>query len=425
MNKRINLNIEHLTRIEGHGNIVVKANDGVIEKIEWQIPEAPRFFEAMVRGQSWQDIQSIVSRVCGICSISHSLVAIKAIESAMGIKVSLQTENLRILTHYSEILQSHILHIGYLVSPDLVGTKSFVPLVENHYELLETIIKIRKVANTWANILAGRTTHPITLIPGGFSKLPSERELLQLKTELAGIVPEIEKLSEYLLGHLDKLPAFERETEYVALKYPDRYDFYHGNIGNSDTDETFAVEKFETVINEYISPQSTAKWARWHRDEYAVGALARFNLNSAHLAPKALEVADAFGLNPICINPFMNTIAQLVETVHIVADAQKLIDELLDAGIRRENPGIKPKAGIGVACIEAPRGTLFHRYEFDEKGICIAANMIIPTNQNHGNIQKDIETFVPRIMKLNESTIKFLLEMLIRAYDPCLSCSTH
>ncbi len=181
MSKTIDINVKHVTRIEGHGNIVVKATDGTIEKIEWQVPEAPRFFEAMMRGLSWQEIQTVVSRVCGICSISHSLAAIKGVEAAMGIQVSEQTDKLRLLTHYSEYMQSHVLHIGYLVAPDLLGAKSVVPLVETHFDVVKTVIKLHRLANNWSDLMAGRTTHPVTLKPGGFSKLPTARELQELR----------------------------------------------------------------------------------------------------------------------------------------------------------------------------------------------------------------------------------------------------
>src|SRR5450759_2732809 len=129
MTRVVDIKVRHITRVEGHGSIRVRASDGTVEQVEWQVPEAPRFFEAMVRGRSFQDIQTIVSRVCGICSVTHSLAALKAIEQAMGIHVSEQTEKLRILTHYGEQLESHSLHVGYLVAPDLLGATSVVPLV--------------------------------------------------------------------------------------------------------------------------------------------------------------------------------------------------------------------------------------------------------------------------------------------------------
>lgn len=423
MNKKIE--VHHVTRIEGHGNIVVNIQDGKIEKVEWQVPEAPRFFEAMLRGRNWQDIQSIVTRICGICSISHSLACIKGIEAAMGIQATEQTEKLRLLAHYSEQLQSHILHIGYLVAPDLLGAKSVIPLVETHFDVVKTVIKMHRIANAWSELLAGRTTHPITFKPGGFSKIPDGRELRDLHDTLSGIIPDLELLADTVLSLAEKLPRFERDTEYVCLVEPENYTFYHGRIGSSDIADTIDPNEFEPVVNEYVSPQSTAKWARWHRESYQVGALARFNINSAYLLPLAASIANKFGLKAKCANPYWNSIAQLVECGQIIESSLKIIDELLSAGLKHEVVNVTPKAGEGVGCVEAPRGILFHRYAFDKQGICTSANLVIPTNQNHGNIQKDFEALVPQIMEHGEEEIRLWLEMLVRAYDPCVSCSTH
>lgn len=425
MARTLDINVKHVTRIEGHGNIVVRARDGVIERNEWQVPEAPRFFEAMVRGRKFEDIQTIVSRICGICSVTHSLAAIKAVEDAMGIQVSPQTDRLRLITHYGEQLESHSLHVGYLVAPDLLGATSVVPLVESHPDVVKTVIAIHRVGNRMMEGLAGRKTHPVRLIPGGFAMLPSESELRSLRNDLEETIPRLGTLAAVVAELAGGLPSFERETEYVGLVNPPMYPFYHGLIGSTDTDECVSPREFERVVNEYVVPQSTAKWARWHREAYAVGALARFKLNHDHLLPEAAKVAESLGLVPACCNPFMNSVAQVVECVQVVLRSIQLIDEVLEAGIEYERPSVKPVAGEGAAAVEAPRGILFHRYAFDEDGVCLSANISIPTNQNHANIQKDFEAFVPQVIDQEEDAIRLQMEMLVRAYDPCVSCSTH
>jgi len=425
MVKRVDINVRHITRVEGHGNIVVRATDGVIEQAEWQVPEAPRFFEAMVRGRSFQDIQTIVSRICGICSVTHSLAAIKALEDALQVQVSEQTTKLRILTHYGEQLESHCLHVGYLVTPDLLGQKSVLPLAASHTDLVKTIIAIHRVGNLMMERLAGRKTHPVRLVPGGFAMLPSPADLLELKQQLEETLPRLQVLAEAVAGLAGGFPSFERDTEYVALVKEPTYPFYFGDIGSTDIDERVPVHEFEGVVNEYVTPQSTAKWARWHRTSYMVGALARFNLNGAYLQPIATATAKALGLEKGCCNPYLNTLVQVVESVHIVERSLEIIDELLTAGIQAETPRVEPRAGIGVGAIEAPRGTLFHKYELDAKGNCVQANMCIPTNQNHANIQQDLEALVPQIIDKEQDEIRLQMEMLVRAYDPCISCSTH
>ncbi len=425
MAKKVNISVNHVTRVEGHGNIRLRASDGKIEHVEWQVPEAPRFFEAMVRGQSFEDIQTIVSRICGICSVTHSMAAIKGIEDAMGIKVSEQTDKLRILCHYGEQVESHVLHVGYLVAPDLLGQNSVIPLVESHPEVVKTIIRLHRLGNTWMELIGGRMTHPVTLKPGGFTAVPSAEKLLELKTSMEQAIPDLKILAEVVLSLADKLPDFNRETEYIALTDPDYYTFYHGDIASTDTDEIVPVQEFERVANEYVTPQSTAKWTKWHRDSYAVGALARFNINADQLLPLAAETAKSFGLKKGACNPYLNNVAQVVECVQVVEHGLQLIDEVLTKGLKNEKVKVEPKAGEGVGCVEAPRGILFHRYAFDDKGYCTKANICIPTGQNHANIQKDFESLAPQIIDRDQDEIRLLMEMLVRSYDPCISCSTH
>ena len=423
----VNVNVHHVTRVEGHGNIVLNANDGTIEKIEWQVPEAPRFFEAMVRGRRYQDIQTIVSRICGICSITHSLASTKAVENAMGIEVSEQADKIRMLMHYSEQLQSHVLHVGYLAAPDFFGVPSVVPLVGMAPDAVKTIIKLHRLANEWSDLIAGRTTHPVTLTPGGLTKIPTAKQLRELQQRLKDCVPDLQTVAEVVLSVAGNIPDFTRETEYVSLKQdnPATYTFYHGEITSTDYDGTVAINDWKTVANEYVSDQSTAKWTKWHRGSYAVGALARFNNNAELLSPLAKGVAQMFGLEKGCCNPYMNNIAQLVECVHVVETSIRLIDELLTTGLKDEKVRVSPKAGKASGCVEAPRGILFHEYEFDRKGNCVGADICIPTNQNHASIQEDFEKLVPEILDEGEDAVRQKMEMCVRSYDPCISCSTH
>ena len=428
MSKNININVHYITRVEGHGNIVVNSKDGRIEQVRWEVPEAPRFFEAMVRGHSYEDIQTIATRICGICSISHSFSAIKAVEDAMDIEVSEQADMLRLLHHYSEQLQSHILHIGYLAAPDFFCERSVFPLAGKAADIVRRIIGFHRLANEWSALLGGRTTHPVTIIPGGFTKVPRAEQLKELQGRIKEALPNLNVIAEALCKVAGDIPKFERETEYVCLKQtePPTYTFYHGDITSTDIDtKTVPVHDWHKVTNEYVVEQSTAKWAKWNRRSFMCGALARFNNNGELLSGGAKKTAKLLGLKKNCFNPFMNTIAQVVECVHICESAIELIDGLLSKGLKDEQVKVKAKAGRGVGITEAPRGMLIHEYEFDKDGRCAAADMCIPTNCNHANIQHDMEKFVPQIIDEGEEAVRHKLEMLVRAYDPCISCSTH
>lgn len=428
MSEDVDIDVEYLTRVEGHGNIEVNARNGEIEKCEWQVVEAPRFFESLVVDRDWTELHHVTSRICGICSIGHTLTSLKATEDAMDIEVSEQDKKLRKLALHAENMQSHILHVGYLALPDFMDSKSVVPLAESHEKEVKTVIRLHRLANRMSDMITGRTTHPQRLIPGGFSKIPTENELMELKNKLEGSFNDLTAVANLLKKLEPEIPGFQRETEYISLTDEDEYALYEGDICSSDTGNT-PVSEYLDITNEYTVPQSTAKYTKNNRESYFVGALARLNNNYEKLSPMAKGIAEKFELKPLECNPYMNTIAQVVEVVHSVEDSIRLIEEILDEGLEEQeeynSPEIEPKAGRGIGAIEVPRGILFHDYTYDEDGKCTEANCVIPTNQNHGNIQLDMEKMVPNIIEKPEEDVKKQLSMLVRAYDPCISCSTH
>lgn len=426
MSKDFSVHVEHITRVEGHGNIILDVKNGKIEKLQWNVVEAPRFFEAMLRGQQYNELRPITSRICGICSIGHSLASLKATEDALGIKITNQTATLRRLAIHAENMQSHILHIGYLVAPDLVGAGSVFSMLGKHTDTVLKVVKLHRLANEMSDLICGRTIHPIRLIVGGFSLYPTEKQLIELKKRLTEALELTKELAPIIHSVAGALPSFTRETEYIGLSSDKEYALYDGDIMSTDTGKHPKYQNYKEVMQEYLVPQSTAKYAKHARDSYMVGALARFNLNSKQLHPIAKEVADLFKLEAINYNPFMNTIAQLAEFTHSIQDSIYLIDTLVDQGVKQEKP-VKPakKQGRGVGIVEVPRGILVHDYTLNSQGYCTKANCIIPTNQNHANIQKDMEKLVPEIINKPQKEIELTLEMLVRAYDPCISCSTH
>jgi sulfhydrogenase subunit alpha len=425
MPKNVRLHVEHLTRVEGHGDIILNVKKGAVEKVLWNVTEAPRLFEAFVRGKPYHQVAQITSRICGICSIGHTLASLKATEAAMGIEISEQSQKMRRLAIHGENLQSHILHVGYLTAPDLFRVGSVIPLIGTNPNEVKAIIGMHKVANEFSDLICGRTTHPINLVPGGIWKTPSELKLKDIRRKLSEIVLTCDAVAEVVLANAGALPNFTRETEYIGLVDDREYALYDGRIGSTDGG-TYPVSDYAKVVNEFVVPQSTAKYTKHKRDSYMVGALARFNLSATLLRPHAKHWASKFGLKPINYNPFMNNVAQLVEFVHSVEDSMAIIDELLGKGLKNEGrPMVQVKAGTGAGAVEVPRGVLFHEYTYDGKGTCIKANCVIPTNQNHNNIQKDFEAFAPTLLDKPEREIELNLEMLVRAYDPCISCSTH
>ncbi|MCP4215726.1 MAG: Ni/Fe hydrogenase subunit alpha [bacterium] len=423
--ENIKIDVEHVTRVEGHGNIVVDIDAGKIEQIQWQVPEAPRFFEAMVVGRDYRDVATITSRICGICSIGHTFASLKATEKAMGIELSETTLLLRELLLHGETLQSHILHVCYLVVPDLLKVGSVLPLIKTHTDVVLLVTKLHRLANELCDCIGGRTTHPIRARVGRFSKMPTKKELESFKQRLTDSVPDLKALADVVKSLAGGLPDFVRETEYLALTDKNDYAFYGGDCITNDLKKTISVADYKKVVNEYMVPQSTAKYGKLSRDSFMVGALARYNNNYKQLTPLSLEVGKMLGLDGPNYNPYMNNVAQVVESVFAVERSLAVIDKLLAMDLKVEEDKVKVKAGVGAGAVEVPRGVLFHEYEYDENGICRKADCVIPTNLNHGNIQLDFEKLVPQFMDLGEKELQFRMEMLVRAYDPCISCSTH
>lgn len=432
MGKNVKVNVEYLTRVEGHGNIVVNVKNGKLEECRLDIVESPRFFEGMLRGRSIFEAQHITSRICGICACGHTLASIQAAEDAIGFIPTEQTIKLRKLLLHLENLDSHLLHIYLLVAPDLLGVKSFVPLIHTHNDVVRRALRMKKACNDVCDILVGRHVHPISAIVGGFTKLPKEKDIDSmleiLKSIQVDMVPTIE------LAASLKFPVFERDTEYVGLvNDTDEYPLLQGDIGSTDG---LRMDKhdYKKITNEFVVPHSSAKHTKASRNSYMVGALARVNLNFNKLHPKAKKVAKAIGLKPITTNPFLNTAAQLIECIHSLEDSIKILKDFKNSGIDytqaitvglNENGQIPVKAGKGVGAVEVPRGILFHEYEVDAKGKIINANCIIPTGQNLNNIECDMRKLVPEVLDKKQDEITLLMEMLVRAYDPCISCSAH
>jgi coenzyme F420-reducing hydrogenase alpha subunit len=419
----VNVDVHHLTRVEGHGNITINVRDGVIEKCQWQVVEAPRFFEAMLRGRPYYEASHITSRICGICSVGHATASLRATETALGVELSKQTELLRKLLFHGEMIDSHVLHVYMLVAPDFLGVGSVIPLASSHPDVVLRALRIKKLSGDLCAMIAGRHTHPVAMTVGGFTHLPSIEELLVMRERLVAAREDMDET--IALAATLPWPAFERETEYVALQKDDEYAYIDGRIATTDG---FAYElaDYRKVTNEHLVSQSTAKYTRHNRDSYMVGALARFNNNYDQLHPRAKAAAGTLGMNPIVYNTFLNTGAQAVEMVHCVEDAIDIIDQLVDRGLEEESLyEFQGKGGEGVGACDVPRGILFHNYVIDDEGLIRGANCIIPTNQNHANIQADMEALLPQIMDQPEDQIRHSMEMLVRAYDPCISCSTH
>jgi coenzyme F420-reducing hydrogenase alpha subunit len=421
----LNVNVHHLSRVEGHGNIHIRVQNGELKHASWEVVETPRFFEVMLKGRKWDEAGILTARICGICSIGHCLASVRATENAFGTEVPAAAGNLRLLAKHGETLQSHYLHLFFLAAPDFLGLPSAIPLIDSQPQIVGIAVRLKGLANRLCDLVAGRTTHPVSIHVGGMARMPDRRKLLGLRDELVRSVEDVDATIE--LFRKIEIPEFIRETEFVSLKGDGDYPFIGGDL--ISTDGVIKPEAlYREMTNEFAVDHSTSKWCKLSRNSFAVGALARVNNNYALLRPEAQAVARQLNLAPVNHNPFMNNIAQLVECVHCTYESIDLIDSL--AGLPEGEPTklvVEPRAGIGVGAVEVPRGILYHEYEYGSDGRVVRANCVIPTTQNHANIQDDLTVLVKQfsIKGLTDSKMELLSSMLVRAYDPCISCSVH
>jgi coenzyme F420-reducing hydrogenase alpha subunit len=281
---------------------------------------------------------------------------------------------------------------------------------------------MKRLAGDLCAVLAGRHTHPVALAVGGVRHTPTGAELADLLRRLVEARSDVEATLD--LYRTLPFPEFDRATEYLALRPSEGYGFIDGEIVSSEGG-SWPLERYPEVVHEHLVPHSTAKHANHARPSYMVGALARFRVNHDRLHPRARAAAEALGLKPDCANPYRITAAQVVEIVHCVEEAIETIQALLDRGLRAEPLGRPTRmSGEGVGAVEAPRGALYHHYRIED-GVVRRANCIIPTNQNLANIEADLRAVVPQILPLGQVEVTHRLEMLVRAYDPCISCATH
>ncbi len=420
--KNLDIHVGHVTRVEGHGNVAVNIRDGRLDSARFEIVESPRFFEVMLQGQGYLDAAPIASRICGICAVAHTTASLRATEDAFGVSVLGRSLLLRKLIYMGEMIQSHVLHVYFLAAPDLFGVGSIVPLAGTHGDVVKRALRLKKLGNEICEAVGGRHIHPVSMTVGGFTKQPEEGSLAGLRARLVEARSDMDETVELFKGL--EIPGFTRQTEYVSLKGDGEYPFTAGDIVCSSGAVTPFVD-YRAAITESVVERSTAKHAATERGPYMVGALARFNNNHALLHERAGNAAEALGLKAPCHNPFMILAAQVVETVHCVEAAIDLIDRLVEGGPGEEKAEVWPSEGRGVGVVEAPRGLLIHDYEYSPDGKVRGANCIIPTGQNLANIEADMVKLVPEIMDRPEHEITRLLQMLVRAYDPCISCATH
>lgn len=427
---RTAIHVDHIARIEGHGNVHVVIEDGSVKTVEMNVVEPARLFESMVRGRSWSEVSYIASRICGICSASHVVTDLKALERIFGVQVSDRTHALRELLVYGSYLQNHATHLFVFAAPDFVGHKSVFPLAETDPELFDRALGLKALGNELCTKVGGRSVHPITAVVGGFTHEIGAGEYLELADEMEASRAFAVRVVD-LFDSFD-VPAIQSAGDMLAMVEPGGYPVQSSNVARFlDAGIEFDADEVQDHIEEYAVPHSSALLARVRTTgaPYMTSALARINASWQHLSHNAKVAAAKAGLRPPERNPFMNNVAQAVELVDVLDRCISLCRRLAAdefAGTSEPAP-FAVCAGRAVGFTEAPRGTLFHDLELDEEGRILRASILTPTAQNVANLEADMRLLAEKLVRdgVGEGDIRLEIEKLVRAYDPCLSCSVH
>jgi sulfhydrogenase subunit alpha len=413
--------VDYLARVEGEGSLKVAVRNGIVQSAELTIFEPPRFFEAFLRGRSYDEVPDIASRICGICPIAYQMSAVHAVENAFGISVAGPLRDLRRLIYCGEWIESHTLHIYMLHAPDFFGYGGAIEMARDHGDVVRRGLMLKKTGNDIMRLLGGREIHPINVRVGGFYHTPRRRELAPLAERLEWARDAA--LATVRWAASFDFPHCERDYEFVALRHPTEYPLNEGRIV-SNRGLNIQSAAYQDHFEETHVERSTALHSRVReRGAYLCGPLARYSLNFDRLSPLAQQAAREAGLGSTCTNPYRSIVVRAVEVLYACDEALRIVAAYEEP--ERPAIAIKPRAASGCAATEAPRGLLWHRYRLDDDGTVADARIVPPTSQNQASIEEDLKCFITDFLGLSDDELRHRCEQTVRNHDPCISCATH
>ncbi len=415
------IRVDTLARVEGEGALLIKMSGERVSDVKLRIYEPPRLFEAFLRGRHYSEAPDITARICGICPIAYQMSAVHAIERALRIQIDPAVRLLRRLFYCGEWIESHTLHVYMLHAPDFLGYQDAIAMARDHKQAVEKALRLKKIGNRIVQVLGGREIHPISAAVGGFHKVPTKQQLLEMVPDLEWALQA--SLETVRFTSTLPFPTFEQDYEFVALRHPDEYPFNEGRLVSNRGLNIDAAEYEDNFREIHVKHSNALHSIIRGRNSYHVGPLARFNLNFDKLPEAAQKAALEAKLAPPVKNPFRSIIVRAVELVFACHEALRVISQYEPPPAARvEAPN---RAGSGQAITEAPRGILYHSYSFDDSGLIQSAKIVPPTSQNQKRIEDDLRDYAATLVAwpLEEATWK--CEQAIRNYDPCISCATH
>lgn len=445
------ITIEPVSRIEGHAKITIRLDDqGHVAGTEFHVTQI-RGFEKFTEGHPFYEMPGITARICGICPISHLLAASKACDAIMAVRIPPVAKKLRELVHFAQIVQSHALSFFYLSAPDFLlgmdsdpASRNVLGVIAEHPELARDGIELRKFGLQVTEGLAQERVHPSWIVPGGVATPLASAVRDRILSELPAAKTIADRTLRFFKGALDN---YKEEIEFfgsVPTMYAGMVD-RQGNLQLYDGDLRFRSAAGD-IVEDHIPADDYAQWigeaslresylkAPFFKPQgfpggvYRVGALGRLNAADRCGTPDAdsefREFHQRFGA--VANSAFLYHYARLIEIVYALERIEGLLadPQILETHVRA-TAGVNALEGVGM--IEAPRGTLIHHYKVNEEGAITWANLIVATGHNNLAIGRAVQQVSEHFIdgaRLNEGMLN-RVSAVVRAYDPCLSCSTH
>lgn len=442
--------IDPVTRIEGHGRVVINlAPNGEVADAFLTVAEF-RGFEKFCEGRMIWEMPTITSRICGFCPVSHHLASVKACEALLGVEPPPAAVKLRTLLHMGQLIHSHALHFFFCAVPDflsgdstLTANRSVFGLLQNNQNIAQNAIKLRKAGQDIIDAVGGGRLHPVSCIPGGMTKPFDNFTRVEL---LRGLVPAI-KIAQTGVKMVKDIYSKSQNTftsfatfpsYYMGLVNDDKLELYDGPVriidemGEQVCD--FEAKDYLSHLQEKVEGSSWTKSLTYNDKSrgqvaYRVASLARLNIAKAISTPLAnaeLQEFKAIGDGMPLQSSLFYHYARMIELLYAAEMAKELLTdpEILSTDVRVP---VKRCEGEGVGVLEAPRGTLFHHYWANDTGHVTKVNLVVSTAHNSTAMNKSVEAVARSVIKdgaIPEASLN-KVEMAIRCYDPCLSCSSH
>lgn len=440
------ITISPITRIEGHASVTVQLDDkGEVADAHFHATEL-RGFEKFLEGAAIEEAPRITPRICGICPTVHHLAAAKAVDEVFGITIPEAAYRMRELLIAGQLISSHSLHLFMLSMPDYIlegaspATRNVVGLAKANEGLVRMAIEARKIGQRITEESGGKPIHPVSAVPGGMSFSLTEQKRAELEAYAKRALEIAVATWGLVNAEFDKRADFVKtlgvvQTDFIGITSGGKFETYDGPIRMMDSSGgplgDFLAKDYASNIEEYAEPYSYMKFTRLKSGSglYRVGPLARVNIVDSMGYPESdkmlAEFRAKYGRVPQ--QPVLYNLARIIELTAASERALALLQDkaVTDKNVRNPVTGVKNTRGIGI--VEATRGTLIHDYKVNDKGFITSANLIVATGHNNRAIDRGVFEAAKKYIhgdNADEATLN-KIEMVVRAYDPCVSCATH